>query len=160
MFLVLKHFYGGKEYIKLDMPKHGILVNRKIISSDWLLSTQFASKLNLLVLGQLQIACIIMIWNKQISCYGGVSLYESPMVSVPWDLQRSQGVDWTADTLWAHVDTIIQCFKARGLPPPIVYIHNHAPWPMVNRCPESVGCCGCSEISTVLIKDVCYFLYS
>jgi len=36
-----------------------------------------------------------------------------------------QGVDWTSDTLWAHVDTIIQCFKAKGLTPPIVYIHNH-----------------------------------
>lgn len=39
-----------------------------------------------------------------------------------------QGVDWTSDTLWAHVDTIIQCFKAKGLTPPIVYIHNHVPW--------------------------------
>ncbi|CAJ1431504.1 unnamed protein product [Effrenium voratum] len=36
-----------------------------------------------------------------------------------------QGLDWTADAIWAHVDTMIQVFKAKGLPPPIVYIHNH-----------------------------------
>lgn len=36
-----------------------------------------------------------------------------------------QGLDWTADAVWAHVDTIIKVFKEKGLPAPIVYIHNH-----------------------------------
>ena len=46
------------------------------------------------------------------------------LIDVATDLQ---GLDWTADAIWAHVDTMIQVFKAKGLPPPIVYIHNHAP---------------------------------
>ena len=36
-----------------------------------------------------------------------------------------QGVDWTADAVWKHVETMIGVFKAKGLPPPIIYIHNH-----------------------------------
>lgn len=36
-----------------------------------------------------------------------------------------QGSDWTADAVWSHVKTIDNVFKARGLPSPIVYIHNH-----------------------------------
>lgn len=41
-----------------------------------------------------------------------------------------QGLDWTADAVWAHVDTIIKVFKEKGLPAPIVYIHNHVTWPI------------------------------
>jgi hypothetical protein len=40
-------------------------------------------------------------------------------------LQPVQGKDWTADAIWAHVETMIGVFKERGLPPPIVNIHNH-----------------------------------
>jgi biotin carboxyl carrier protein len=36
-----------------------------------------------------------------------------------------QGKDWTADTLWKHVQVMRSVFKARGLEEPIVYIHNH-----------------------------------
>ena len=37
----------------------------------------------------------------------------------------SQGKDWTADAVWAHIEAMIETFKAKGLPPPIVHIHNH-----------------------------------
>ena len=37
----------------------------------------------------------------------------------------SQGKDWTADAVWAHIETMIAAFKEKGLPPPIVHIHNH-----------------------------------
>jgi hypothetical protein len=36
-----------------------------------------------------------------------------------------QGVDWTADAVWKHCETIIGVFKSRGLLPPIIYLHNH-----------------------------------
>merc|ERR1719210_2784204 len=36
-----------------------------------------------------------------------------------------QGKDWTATAIWTHVKTIASVFKARGMLPPIVYIHNH-----------------------------------
>eukprot|EP00439_Symbiodinium_sp_Y106_P030902 s1515_g3.t1 len=36
-----------------------------------------------------------------------------------------QGKDWTADAVWAHIETMIAAFKEKGLPPPIVHIHNH-----------------------------------
>ena len=37
----------------------------------------------------------------------------------------TQGKDWTADAVWAHIEIMIATFKAKGLPPPIVNIHNH-----------------------------------
>jgi len=36
-----------------------------------------------------------------------------------------QGKEWTAEAIWTHVKTMISVFEKRGLPPPIVYIHNH-----------------------------------
>ncbi|CAE8627913.1 unnamed protein product [Polarella glacialis] len=36
-----------------------------------------------------------------------------------------QGKDWTAEAVWSHVQTVAKVFKSRGLPPPIVYLHNH-----------------------------------
>eukprot|EP00406_Dinophysis_acuminata_P045001 CAMPEP_0179302186 /NCGR_PEP_ID=MMETSP0797-20121207/47933_1 /TAXON_ID=47934 /ORGANISM="Dinophysis acuminata, Strain DAEP01" /LENGTH=579 /DNA_ID=CAMNT_0021011705 /DNA_START=16 /DNA_END=1755 /DNA_ORIENTATION=- len=36
-----------------------------------------------------------------------------------------QGLDWTADAIWAHVKTVAGVFKERGMAPPIVYLHNH-----------------------------------
>jgi len=36
-----------------------------------------------------------------------------------------QGKDWTAEAIWTHVKTISSVFKARGMLPPIVYLHNH-----------------------------------
>jgi biotin carboxyl carrier protein len=36
-----------------------------------------------------------------------------------------QGKDWTADAIWKHCATIIKVFKDRGLPDPIIHLHNH-----------------------------------
>jgi biotin carboxylase len=36
-----------------------------------------------------------------------------------------QGMDWTVDSVWAHIKTIRGVFEKRGKLPPIIYIHNH-----------------------------------
>jgi biotin carboxyl carrier protein len=36
-----------------------------------------------------------------------------------------QGKDWTTEAVWAHIKTIIDGFKEKGLEDPIIYIHNH-----------------------------------
>jgi biotin carboxylase/biotin carboxyl carrier protein len=36
-----------------------------------------------------------------------------------------QGKDWTAEAVWKHCAAVIKVFKERGLPDPIIHIHNH-----------------------------------
>merc|ERR1719326_2099501 len=36
-----------------------------------------------------------------------------------------QGIDWTADAIWAHCQAMISVFESKGLEKPIIYIHNH-----------------------------------
>jgi hypothetical protein len=36
-----------------------------------------------------------------------------------------QGVDWTAESIWAHCQAMRKEFKNAGLDDPLIYIHNH-----------------------------------
>jgi biotin carboxyl carrier protein len=59
--------------------------------------------------------------NRQIDIFAsqGITLHQIRIKN------PGQGKDWTSDAIWTHVKTMASVFKARGMLPPIVYIHNH-----------------------------------
>jgi len=104
------NFFDEKtKYSPQDDTTGELLAARTVPMPNWVFSPQFS-------LGALEN------WtNRQIDIFEahGQQLHAVRMKN------PGQGKDWTVDSIWAHVQTMLKVFQERKLDPPIVYLHNH-----------------------------------
>lgn len=102
-------FDDAKKYSPQDETTAELLKARCLPMPNWVFSAKFPLE-------------ALKKWTgRQIDIFAaaGVTLHQVRIKN------PGQGNDWTAESVWTHVKTIAGVFKERGLPPPIVYLHNH-----------------------------------
>lgn len=102
-------FDASKSYSPQDETTGELLKAKCLPMPNWVFSPKFPMD-------------ALEAWtNRQIDLFAasGAPLHQIRMKN------PGQGKDWTASSIWAHIKTMASVFKARGLPPPIVYLHNH-----------------------------------
>merc|ERR1719210_1221684 len=102
-------FDEGRKYSPQDETTAELLKARCLPMPNWVFSPKFPLE-------------ALEKWTgRQIDIFAanGATLHQIRMKN------PGQGKDWTSDAIWTHVKTMASVFKARGMLPPIVYIHNH-----------------------------------
>lgn len=104
------NFYDeAKKYSPQDDTTNELLDARCLPMPNWVFSVQFP------------LAALEKWTERQIDIFKTHNVELSALrIKNP-----GQGKDWTPDAIWSHVQTMRSVFKKRGMPEPIVYIHNH-----------------------------------
>merc|ERR1719512_207427 len=102
-------FDEGRGYSPQDETTAELLVSKCLPMPNWVFSAKFP------------LDALEKWTGRQIDIFAanGATLHQVRIKN------PGQGKDWTATAIWTHVKTIASVFKARGMLPPIVYIHNH-----------------------------------